>query len=59
MVWAAGGFDEAALDGLVEFILRAAQSFVIDPGRPPRHGENLRAFLREWVGPAVAARALR
>ena len=29
------------------------QSFVIDPGRPPRRGHELRAYLRRWVGAAV------
>lgn len=56
--WAAAGFDDKALDGLVEFTLRVTQSFVLDPGRPPRQGQDLRDFLREWVAPAVRSRAV-
>ncbi|MGV0904104.1 TetR/AcrR family transcriptional regulator [Mycobacterium novum] len=52
--WDAAGFSGADLDQLVEFMLRIFQSLVIDPGRPPRHGKELRAFLRRWVAPAIA-----
>jgi AcrR family transcriptional regulator len=55
--WEAAGYDEGALNGLVEFMLRITQSFVVDPGRPPREGRELRDFLREWVAPAVAFHA--
>ena len=51
--WAAAGYDDAALDELAEHLLRIIQSFVIDPGRPPRRGAELRAYLRRWVGPAL------
>ena len=50
--WAARGFTDADLDELAEHLLRIIQSFVIDPGRPPRTGEDLRAYLRRWVGGA-------
>ena len=53
--WAAYGYDDAALDELIEFILRTIQSFIVDPGDPPRDGAALRAYLRRWVGSAVAA----
>lgn len=53
--WDAAGFDENALNGLVEFMLRITQSFIVDPGRPPREGEELRDFLRKWVAPAIAS----
>lgn len=52
--WAAAGFDSATLDGLVEFMLRVLMSFIVDPGHPRRGPDELRGFLREWVGPAVA-----
>jgi hypothetical protein len=29
---------------------------VIAPSPPPRTGENLRAYLRRWVGPALTQR---
>lgn len=52
--WAAYGFSEADLDELGEHLLRIIQSFVVDPGRPPRRGAGLRAYLRRWVGGAMA-----
>ncbi|EKF22267.1 bacterial regulatory s, tetR family protein [Mycolicibacterium hassiacum DSM 44199] len=55
--WAAWGFDDAMLDELAEHVLRIIQSFVIDPGRPPRRGDDLRRYLRRWVGPTVTAAA--
>lgn len=55
--WRAAGFDGAQLDGLVEFMLRTLQSFIIDPGGPGRHGEGLRQYLHDWIAPAIRARA--
>lgn len=52
--WHRVGLDGEALDGLVEFMLRILQSLVIDPGRPPHHGAELRAFLRRWIAPAIS-----
>jgi len=54
--WAAAGYDDDELTGLVELMLRTLQSFVLDPG-PPRTPDEFRAYLRRWVGPAVAAGA--
>ncbi|MCV7382272.1 TetR/AcrR family transcriptional regulator [Mycolicibacter longobardus] len=51
--WGAAGFVSDDLDQLVEFMLRVLQSLVIDPGRPPRRGKELRSFLRRWVAPAI------
>ena len=51
--WAAHGFTDAELDELAEHLLRIIQSFVLDPGRPPREGLAQRAYLRRWVGGAV------
>ena len=51
--WAAAGYGDDDLTELAEHLLRIIQSFVIDPGRPPRTGERLRAYLRRWVGVAV------
>jgi AcrR family transcriptional regulator len=51
--WAGLGFTDADLGELAEHLLRVIQSFVIDPGRPPRRGEELRDYLRRWVGSAV------
>jgi AcrR family transcriptional regulator len=57
--WAACGFTDVELSELAEHLLRTIQSFVIDPGRPPRRGEELRAYLRRWVAPAIAAPVAR
>jgi len=57
--WAALGFSDDGLDELAEHLLRIIQSFILDPGRPPRTGEALREYLRRWVGSAVTARSSR
>jgi AcrR family transcriptional regulator len=57
--WAGIGFDDTDLDELAEHLLRIIQSFVIDPGRPPRSGPKLRQYLRRWVAPALAAISVR
>ena len=51
--WAGLGFTDDDLDELAEHLLRIIQSFVIDPGRPPRTGDELRDYLRRWVGAAI------
>ena len=55
--WAGLGFSDADLDELAEHLLRIIQSFVVDPGRPPRQGAELRDYLRRWVGSAVGPRS--
>jgi AcrR family transcriptional regulator len=57
--WAGLGFTDDDLNELAEHLLRIIQSFVIDPGRPPRTGEDLRDYLRRWVGAAVTVRSSR
>jgi AcrR family transcriptional regulator len=54
--WSAAGFSGDELNDLAEYLLRIIQSFVIDPGRPPRTGEDLRSYTRRWVGSTVARR---
>lgn len=53
--WAALGYRGAALDDLVEFLLRIIQSMVIAPSDPPRSGKALRAYLRQWIAPILTA----
>lgn len=53
--WSSAGLPGDDLNGLVEFMLRIFQSLVIDPGRPPHQGKELRTFLRRWVAPAISA----
>ncbi len=52
--WNSTGITADRRDDLVEFMLRILQSFIIDPGRPPRSGADLRDYLRQWVAPAIA-----
>jgi AcrR family transcriptional regulator len=54
--WSGHGYSDADLHEFAEHLLRIIQSFVIDPGRPPRTGGELRAYLRRWVGGAVDRR---
>ena len=51
--WAALGFTDGDLDELAEHLLRIIQSFVHRPGASTRTGDDLRAYLRRWVGAAV------
>lgn len=53
--WAAMGYDDDTIDGLVEFLLRIIQSMIIAPPEPPRTSAGLRAYLRRWIGPAIEA----
>ncbi|MFE9324635.1 TetR/AcrR family transcriptional regulator [Nocardia sp. NPDC052278] len=54
--WVAAGFDDGDLDELVEAMLRTLQSFIVDPGDPPRTGPELRQYLRRWFAPALIVR---
>jgi AcrR family transcriptional regulator len=52
--WASWGYNDAELDGLVEFSVRQIQSLILAPPSG-KSGAKLRAFLRRWVAPAVRA----
>jgi AcrR family transcriptional regulator len=52
--WPGLGYDRAGMEEMVEFALRILQSLVLDRGTALRSPASLRAFLRRWVGPAVA-----
>jgi AcrR family transcriptional regulator len=54
--WAQLGLDDDGIDDLVEYMLRMLQSFMIDPGRPPRRDATLRDCLRRWVAPVVKSK---
>lgn len=53
--WAAHGFDEGGLRDLVEFTLRIMMSFFVAPNDPARSPDELRRFLRRWLGEAILA----
>ncbi|MBS9535269.1 TetR/AcrR family transcriptional regulator [Mycobacterium sp. M1] len=53
--WAGYGYDESSLRGLVEFALRIMLSFFLAPNDPARSPDELRRFLRRWLGEAILA----
>ncbi|MFI9503747.1 TetR/AcrR family transcriptional regulator [Nocardia sp. NPDC052566] len=53
--WAHYGYDDESLPELVEFLLRTMQSFFVSPGNPPRSDDELRRYLRRWMGSAIIA----
>ncbi len=53
--WQLHGYDESSLRELVEFTLRVMLSFFVAPNDPGRSPEELRRFLRRWLGEAVVA----
>lgn len=53
--WAAYGFDQAGLRDLVEFTLRVMISFFVAPNDPGRRPDELRRFVRRWLGEAILA----
>ncbi|WP_305092677.1 TetR/AcrR family transcriptional regulator [Prescottella sp. R16] len=55
--WGRHGWDEPALQGLVEHQLRIMQSFFVSPGNPPRTDDELRRYLHRWLAPAITAQA--
>ncbi|MFI5541239.1 TetR/AcrR family transcriptional regulator [Nocardia sp. NPDC051900] len=55
--WARYGYDDESLHELVEYVLRTMQSFFISPGNPPRGEDDLRRYLRRWMGAAIIAQA--
>ena len=57
--WTQHGYDEASLSELVEFTLRIMLSFVVAPNDPARSPDELRRFVRRWLGEAVAAQRVR
>ncbi|BBY53204.1 TetR/AcrR family transcriptional regulator [Mycobacterium koreense] len=54
--WEAYGFTDVDLHELVEFTLRIMLSFFVAPDAPARTAEQLRGFLRRWLGGAIEAR---
>jgi AcrR family transcriptional regulator len=51
--WVALGLDDEAQGELVEHLLRTLQTLVLDPGDPPRTGDQVRAYLQRWLAPAL------
>lgn len=53
--WEANGIHGDDLAGLAELMLRLIGSFMQHPPTTPRSSEDLRVFLRRWLGPALEA----
>ncbi|WP_407446188.1 TetR/AcrR family transcriptional regulator [Rhodococcus sp. (in: high G+C Gram-positive bacteria)] len=53
--WESYGYDDESLGELVEYVLRTMQSFFVSPGDPPRSDDELRRYLRRWMGTAILA----
>jgi AcrR family transcriptional regulator len=53
--WGSYGYDDAALRDLVEFTLRIMLSFFVAPNDPSRTPDELRRFLKRWLGSAIVA----
>ncbi|BBX76063.1 TetR family transcriptional regulator [Mycobacterium shinjukuense] len=53
--WAHYGYDEGAQRELVEFTLRTMLSFFVAPNEPTRTREELRRFIKRWLGGAILA----
>jgi AcrR family transcriptional regulator len=51
--WPAAGYDAAAIDDLIELMLRLIQSILVDPPPDPRTPRRLRSWLRRWLAPAL------
>lgn len=49
------GYDEQAIDDIIEMVLRTLQSFILAP--LPASRDELRRLLRRWIAPAVTATA--
>ncbi|QRY54488.1 TetR/AcrR family transcriptional regulator [Mycolicibacterium septicum] len=53
--WEKYGYDESSLRDLVEFTLRTMLSFFVAPNDPTRSPEELRRFVRRWLGGSILA----
>lgn len=53
--WEKYGYDESSLHDLVEFTLRTMLSFFVAPNDPTRSPEELRRFVRRWLGGSILA----
>lgn len=51
--WAAHGFDQPAIDDLIELAVRTLQSVLLDPPERPLNPLALRSLVGRWLGPAV------
>lgn len=57
--WARYGVTDEQLAEFTEQVVRTIQSFMLDPGSPPRKEQQLRDYLDRWLAPAVRAMLTR
>lgn len=55
--WEAIGFQDGDFDGLAEITMRLMVSFLQHPPAVPRSADELRTFIRRWLGPALGVPA--
>lgn len=55
--WAGHGYDDAALQELVEFTLRVMLSFFVAPNPATRSREELHRFIKRWLGGTISAQS--
>ncbi len=51
--WSRYGVSDEQLAEFTEQVVRTIQSFMLDPGSPPRKDAQLRAYLDRWLAPGV------
>lgn len=51
--WARYDVSDEQLAEFTEQVVRTIQSFMLDPGSPPRKEQQLRAYLDRWLAPGV------
>lgn len=56
--WSDAGLDEDDLEGLAELIMRLLTSLLEHPSEPARSDDELRAWLRTWIAPALTGAGL-
>ncbi|MDR7085377.1 AcrR family transcriptional regulator [Aeromicrobium panaciterrae] len=53
--WSAIGVQDDELEGLAEMLMRLFVSLLQYPADPPRSADDIRSFVRRWLGPALNA----
>ena len=54
--WESAGVENDDVAGLAELMLRLIGSLMQHPSGTPRSPDDVRAFLRRWLGPALVRR---
>ncbi len=53
--WSEIGVKDDELNGLAEMLMRLFVSFLQYPADPPQTADDMRSFVRRWLGPALNA----